>query len=550
MKGQMMHRPLLISSILDYAAEVHGHATVVSRRVEGDLHRSDYPTIRARVVQLSHALEALGVKPGDRVATLAWNGHRHLELYYAISNIGAICHTINPRLSAEQLGYITNHAGDRLLFSDLTFLPLLEKVKGIFPAEMRHVLMTDAAHMPENTLDALCYEDLLDGHPTERDWPEFDENTAAALCYTSGTTGDPKGVLYSHRSTVLHALQIGVTGFLTDMGRDARILPVVPLFHVNAWGLPYLAPMIGADLVFPGPALDGDSLWQLMEDEGVTSSWGVPTIWQGLQGAIDRNGRKPAALRQIVVGGSAAPRSLIERFENSGVSVNHAWGMTEMSPIGSHGALPWQIAGLPFDERMGLKSTQGRRAYGVEMKIVGDDGKRQPHDGKAKGELYVRGNNITSGYYENAAATAKVMDAEGWFGTGDVASIRADGYLQLHDRSKDLIKSGGEWISSIDLENIATAHPKVLQAAVIAVPHPKWDERPLLVVVPKAADDLPTLEEIHALMLKSVARWQLPDDILFVEQLPMTATGKISKLTLRETLTDYVHPELRKGTDG
>ncbi|MFV0299549.1 MAG: AMP-binding protein, partial [Paracoccus sp. (in: a-proteobacteria)] len=432
----------------------------------------------------------------------------------------------------------------------LTFLPMLEKLKGNFPAHMRHALMADAAHMPENTLDALCYEDLLAGHPTDRDWTDFDEETAAALCYTSGTTGDPKGVLYSHRSSVLHTLQVAASGFLTDMGRDTRILPVVPLFHVNAWGLPYLAPMVGADLVFPGPALDGDSLWTLMEDEGVTSAWGVPTIWQGLQASIARRGRKPEALRQIVVGGSAAARSLIEQFERDGISVNHAWGMTEMSPIGSHGALPWQIDNLPFEQRMALKSMQGRRAYGVEMKIVGDDGQRQPHDGKAKGELYVRGNNIAAGYYENAAATAKVIDAEGWFGTGDVASIRPDGYLQLHDRSKDLIKSGGEWISSIDLENIASAHPKVAQAAVIAVPHPKWDERPLLVVVAKSADDLPTLDEIHALMGEAMARWQWPDDLVFVEQLPLTATGKISKLTLRETLVDYVHPDLRKDDNG
>ncbi|MFV0300876.1 MAG: AMP-binding protein, partial [Paracoccus sp. (in: a-proteobacteria)] len=332
MKGLMMHRPLLISSVLDYAAEVHGHASVVSRRVEGDLHRTDYPTMRARAVQMSHALDSLGVRPGDRVATLAWNGYRHMELYYAISNIGAICHTINPRLSVEQLTYITNHADDMLLFSDLTFLPMLEKLKGNFPAHMRHALMTDAAHMPENTLDALCYEDLLAGQPTDRAWPEFDEETAAALCYTSGTTGDPKGVLYSHRSSVLHTLQVAASGFLTDMGRDTRILPVVPLFHVNAWGLPYLAPMVGADLVFPGPALDGDSLWTLMEEEGVTSAWGVPTIWQGLQASIERRGRKPESLRQIVVGGSAASRALIEQFERDGISVNHAWGMTEMSP--------------------------------------------------------------------------------------------------------------------------------------------------------------------------------------------------------------------------
>ncbi|AUH32311.1 long-chain-fatty-acid--CoA ligase [Paracoccus tegillarcae] len=550
MMGLMMHRPLLVSEILDYAAEVHPLASVVSRTVEGDLHRTDYPTLRKRAVQLSFALEKLGIRMGDRVATLAWNGFRHLELYYGISGIGAVCHTINPRLSAEQLIYIAGHAQDRLIFADLTFVPALEKLKDHLPSDLRYVIMTDRAHMPENSLDALCYEELLEGQDDDRQWPEFPEDTAASLCYTSGTTGEPKGALYTHRSNVLHSLQAGVSGFVVDMGEDARILPVVPLFHVNAWGLPYLAPMIGADLVFPGSALDGDSLYDLIESEGVTSAWGVPTIWQGLQDAIDKRGGKPPSLRQIVVGGSAAPRAMIERFEKMGIRVNHAWGMTEMSPIGSHGFLPWQIADAPFEERMARKAMQGRRAYGVDFKIVDDSGKRQPHDGKSKGELYVRGNNVVSGYFDNEAATEKAMDAEGWFGTGDVASIRPDGYLQLHDRAKDLIKSGGEWISSIDLENIAAAHTKVASAAVIAVSHPKWDERPLLVVVARDSDDLPTLEELRDLIGESMASWQLPDDLVFVEAMPLTATGKISKLTLRESLSDYVHPELRGEGNG
>ncbi|MGZ3216143.1 long-chain fatty acid--CoA ligase [Paracoccus sp. T5] len=538
----MMHRPLLQSGLLDYAAESFPAAEIVSRRVEGDLHRQGWAATRARAVQLSQALEALGVQPGDRVATLAWNGHRHLEVYHAVPAISAICHTINPRLSAEQMCFIAHHAGDRLIFTDLTFVPLLERLQDQLPP-MRYVVMTDRAHMPETALDALCYEEMLQGHPTDRAWPDFPETTASGLCYTSGTTGDPKGTLYSHRSNMLHALATAaVLG--PDLGPQPRILPVVPLFHVNAWGLPFTAPLIGASLVMPGPHLDGASLWDLCEAERVESAWGVPTIWQGLLAEIRTRGAKPAALRHIVVGGSAMPRSLIEGFEKLGIDVNHAWGMTETSPLGSQGSLTPEQRALPFDQRMSLKQGQGRRVFGVEMKIVDDAGLRQPHDGRAMGELFVRGNTVTAGYFENPEASARALDAEGWFGTGDIASISPEGMLTLRDRSKDLIKSGGEWISSIDVENLAVAHPKVAQCAVIALPHPKWDERPLLVVKP-AADEAPTLGEIHELLRPHLAGWQLPDDLVLVDEMPLTATGKISKLTLRQRFADHVLPDLR-----
>ncbi|WP_348524741.1 long-chain fatty acid--CoA ligase [Paracoccus marinaquae] len=540
----MMNRPLLQSGLLDYAADIYPAAEIVSRRVEGDTHRESYVEARARTVQLSFALEDLGIRIGDRVATLAWNGYRHFELYYAISGIGAVCHTINPRLSAEQMIYIVHHAADKILFTDATFVPLLEKLKDHLPS-LRYVVMTDRAHMPENSLDALCYEDLLAGQATARDWPDLPETTASGMCYTSGTTGDPKGALYTHRSNVLHAVSIALS-LSADLGNQPRILPVVPQFHVNAWGLPFYAPLAGASLIMPGPHLDGASLWDLCEEERVESAWGVPTIWQGLFAEIEKRGAKPSSMRHLVVGGSAMPRSLIEGFEKLGIEVNHAWGMTETSPLGSQGSLTRDQRELPFERQMALKTTQGRRVYGVDMKIVDEDGKRQPHDGEAMGELYVRGNVIASAYYNNEEASRKSFDAEGWFGTGDIASISPTGYLTLRDRAKDLIKSGGEWISSIDLENFAVAHPKIAICAVISVPHPKWDERPLLVVKPISADDLPTLDEVYELLAPHLARWQFPDDMVIVEEMPMTATGKISKLNLRKLLKDYVLPELAK----
>ena len=543
MQGMMMHRPLMITDILTYAAEAHPRAGIVSARTEGDIHRQTYPETLARVSQLAHALKGLGVAEGDRVATLAWNGYRHLELYYAISGTGAICHTINPRLSAEQMTYIVDHAGDKVLFTDTTFVPILEGLKDHLPAGLIYVIMTDRAHMPANSLNALCYEELLEGQPDTYDWPQFDENTASGLCYTSGTTGNPKGALYSHRSTVLHALKIALS-MGASLPEGAKVLPVVPLFHVNAWGLPYAAPMVGLSMVMPGPALDGPSLFKLMDGEGVFSAWGVPTVWMGLLAEIKAQGRIPDGFGELVVGGSAAPRVMIETFEKLGVNVGHAWGMTEMSPIGTHGNMPGWVRDLPFDKKIDMKAKQGRRVFGVELKIVGEDGTRQPHDGKAAGELFVRGNTVISGYFNNAEATQKAMDAEGWFGTGDIASIDPNGFLSIQDRSKDLIKSGGEWISSIDLENAAMSHPAIASCAAIAMPHPKWDERPVLIAV-AAGEERPTLDALHDHMAEHFAKWQLPDDIVWVETLPLTATGKVSKLTLRQQFADYKLPDLR-----
>lgn len=541
MLGQMMHRPLMITDILTYAAEAFPNGEIVSVRTEGDVHRQTYAQTAGRVAQLAHGLKAQGVQLGDRIATLAWNGYRHFELYYAISGIGAVCHTINPRLSAEQMVYIITHAADKMIFVDLTFVPILEGLQGQLPENLTYVIMTDRAHMPATSLPgALCYEEMLEGHSTEIDWPEMDENTACGLCYTSGTTGNPKGALYTHRSTVLHAFSASLTHPGT-FREGKRVLPVVPLFHVNAWGLPYSAPLAGVDIVFPGGALDGASVYKLMEEERVTSAWGVPTVWMGLLGEIKARGKKPADFEEMIVGGSAAAASLITAFEEMGVTVCHAWGMTEMSPVGSHGNMPAALQGKPISETLPIKQTQGRRVFGVDFKIVDETGARLPHDGVAAGELYVRGNAVVSGYFENPEASAAALDGEGWFGTGDIASVGADGFLVIQDRAKDLIKSGGEWISSIDLENCVMAHPDVANCAVIALPHPKWDERPFLVAV-AAGEARPSLEELHAHMAAHFAKWQLPDDVAWVEALPLTATGKVSKLTLRQQFEGHALP--------
>ncbi|MBN9672674.1 long-chain fatty acid--CoA ligase [Roseibium aggregatum] len=533
MKGMMMHRPLKIADLIAFGAETYPASEIVSVRTEGDVHRTTYRDTYRRIAQLAHGLKGLGVGEGDRIATLAWNGYRHFELYYAISGSGAVCHTINPRLSAEQMTYIVNHARDRLLFVDTTFVPIVEKLRGQWPEDLRIVVMTDRAHMPDAELeDVLCYEDILAGQPEDFDWPDFPEDQAAGLCYTSGTTGNPKGTLYSHRSTVLHALSSCVT-LPGSLREGNRILPVVPLFHVNAWGLPYSAPLSGASLIFPGGALDGKSLFDLMDREKVFSAWGVPTVWLGLMNEIRQRGRLPQGFGDLVVGGSAATRSLIEAFEERGVNVCHAWGMTEMSPLGTQCNLPQAMTDLPFNERVDRKQSQGRRVFGVEMKIVDDMGMPQPHDGKTPGHLYVRGNTVTTAYYEDPEASCNVFDAEGWFRTGDVAMIDRDGFLFITDRSKDLIKSGGEWISSLDLENIVMSHPGVANCAVIAVPDPKWDERPLLIVEARE-DAQPQKEELLGLLAERVAKWQLPDDVVFVDALPLTATGKVSKLTLRQ----------------
>jgi 3-(methylthio)propionyl---CoA ligase len=542
--GQMMNRPLMVSSLIEYAAEVHSGITITTSTVEGGVLRTGMPDVKKRIARLANRLLAMGVKPGDRVATLAWNTQRHFELYYAISGIGAVCHTLNPRLFPEQLTYIVNHAEDKVLFFDLTFVPLIEQLRGALKPIETYVLMTDRAHMPAtSTIPSLaCYEELLEGVADTISWPDVDENAACALCYTSGTTGEPKGALYSHRSTVLHTL-FAASCLPAPFGSDKPLCPVVPLFHVNAWGLPYICMLTGTPLVMPGSKLDGASLFDLFDREKIFSSFGVPTVWLGLLDEMRKRGRKPDNFSHLVVGGSAAPRAMIETFERDwGVNVIHAWGMTEMSPIGTYMRLSPAVEQRAFEERMSIKSRQGQRLYGVDFKIVDDDGRAQSHDGEAQGELFVRGPTIISGYYKNEAATRAAMDKDGWFGTGDVAKITPDGYLTLVDRTKDLVKSGGEWISSIDVENVAIGCPGVANAAVIAVPHPKWTERPVLVVV-KAPGADPEKADILAHVAKHLAKWQVPDDVLFVDALPLTATGKISKRDLRVKFADYRLPE-------
>ena len=534
MRGLMMDQPLLITSLIRYAAQYHGGTEIVTRTVEGPIHRYTYKDAYARIQQLAHALTALGVGNADRVATLAWNGHRHLELYYAISGIGAVCHTVNPRLFPTQVEYILNHAEDRIVFVDLTFVPLLESLAPKLKHAKTVVIMTDAAHMPKTTLpDVLCYEDLIAGKPTAFAWPTFDEWSASSLCYTSGTTGNPKGVLYSHRSTVLHSFSINTADALAISARDA-VMPVVPLFHVNAWGIPYGAVMAGAKLVFPGAGLDPVNLYDLIEREQVTMAAGVPTVWLKVCEHLAQTGRRFTSLRRILCGGSAMPEALIATLEDKyGVEICHAWGMTELSPVGTSGRLKAAQLKLPQTERLRYKTSQGRPLYGVDCKIINAEGKELPHDGKTLGELCVRGSWVTSGYYRDDAANTAAFDAEGWFRTGDVVSIDPDGYVRIVDRTKDLIKSGGEWISSIDLENAAVGHPEVLEAAAIAVPHPTWQERPLLVVVRKPESKL-TREALLDFLRDKVAKWALPDDVAFVTELPHTATGKLLKSALRD----------------
>jgi fatty-acyl-CoA synthase len=540
LKGQMMDRPLLVSSLIDYAAEVHATTPIVTATVEGPLHRQNFAETRARVARLANMLRRLGVCPGDRIATLAWNTHRHFELYFAISGIGAVCHTINPRLFPDQMTYIVNHARDTMLFLDTTFVPLVEKLKSVFTPIRTYVALTDRAHMPvgDPIPGLLCYEELVASGEPDIVWPELDERTASALCYTSGTTGEPKGALYSHRSSLLHSFYvIASTGgsFLPTR----PILPVVPLFHANAWGLPFIVTMTGAPFVMPGPRLDGASLFKLMDDTGVWGGWGVPTVWLGLLDEMKKQGRKPNGLSRILTGGSAIARATMETYERDyGIDIVHGWGMTEMSPVGTLTQMTPEERALSFDSQMDIKSRQGRRMFGVDMKIVGPDGVTLPNDGEAQGELFVRGGAVISGYYENPEATAASIDKDGWFGTGDVATITPDGWLVLVDRTKDLVKSGGEWISSIDVENVAIGCPGVANAAVIAVPHPKWNERPLLVVV-KAPGANPTRDGILAHVAGKLAKWQVPDDVVFVDSLPLTATGKISKKDLRAKFADY-----------
>lgn len=543
LRGMMMDTPLNVSAALDYGAEMHGGATIVSATIEGGMHRATYAETAKRTAQLAHGLKQLGVKRGDRIATLAWNGYRHFELYYAIGGLGAVCHTINPRLFPEQLIYIVNHAKDKVLFFDINLAPLVAKIRAHWPKDMIYVAMCDKAHLPKGDgLDGvLAYEDLLEGQPKTIRWPRIKETAAVSLCYTSGTTGEPKGALYSQRSVMLHAL-FTLTSGMGGLQSGRTVLPVVPLFHVNAWGLPYTAPITGMNLVMPGVRLDGPNLYDLLNQEKVYSTWGVPTVWTGLLAEIQKRGRKPEGLSEIIIGGSAAPRPMVEAFETMGVEIVHGWGMTEMSPVGTLGVLPPKDRAKPLRTRIDLKVRQGRRMFGVDMKIVDEAGRTLPKNGKASGELFVRGPGVISGYYENKAASEKAFDKKGWFGTGDVAKITKDGYLIIVDRTKDLVKSGGEWISSIDVENAALAHPGVAGCAVIGVPHPKWQERPLMIVV-KAPGANPTKDAIVGTLEKHIAKWQMPDDIVFVDQLPMTATGKVSKLTLRKQFAGHILPD-------
>ncbi len=540
MIGAMMQQPLLISALLRHAERHHGAQEIVSRRVEGDLHRYTYRDLGQRSRQLANALAAFGLESGDRVATLAWNGYRHMELYYAVAGSGRVLHTLNPRLHPDQVVWIADHAEDRVLFFDLTFLPLVEAIAHRVGTVKHFVAMTDRKHMPATTTipGLLCYEDLIEAQPAQIEWPVMDENAAATLCYTSGTTGNPKGVLYSHRSTLLHAWAAALPDAFGCSARDT-ILPVVPMFHVNAWGLPYVACMVGAKLVFPGPWLDGRSLHELFDDESVTLSAGVPTVWKGLLAHVEANGLGFRTMRRTVIGGSACPPAMMRAFqERYDVQVLHAWGMTETSPLGTVCTLkPSQLALAP-EQKLAVQAKQGRVVFGVDMKIVDDCGNELPQDGKASGELLVRGPWIVSEYFK-APGAAPLLD--GWFPTGDVATIDADGFMQITDRSKDLIKSGGEWIGSIELESVAAAHPAVAMAACIGARHPKWDERPLLVVVKAPGAEL-TREQLLRHYEGKVAKWWIPDDVVFVDSIPLGATGKVQKNVLRERFKDHELP--------
>ena len=541
MLGLMQDRSLLVSSLIEYADTVHGDTEVISRCSDG-MHRGTWRSTHKRARQLAKALLALGVKPGDRVASLAWNTHRHLELYYAVSGIGAVLHTVNPRLFPEQLTYIINHAEDTLLFYDAAFVPLVDKLKPELPTVKHFVMLADEAvtekARPTHPYVS-SYEALLAAQNDDYSWPDFDENTAAALCYTSGTTGNPKGVLYSHRSTVLHAMASCMKDVL-GLSSQECVLLIVPMFHASGWGVPYSAAMAGAKLVLPGASLDGHSVCDLLNSESCTLSLGVPTVWLGLLGHLDKHPEsKPKHLKRMLIGGSAAARTLISRLETElSVDVIHLWGMTEMSPVGTTSQRPRHWESMTREQQLDLKVKQGRIMWGVELKIVDDSGRTLPNDGQAFGVVKVRGPWITKRYFRSEGGD--ILDEGGWFATGDVATIDPFGYMQITDRAKDVIKSGGEWISSIDLENAALVHPAVQEAAVIGVAHPTWQERPLLLVICKPGQST-TRDELLQVLASKVAKWWLPDDILFVSELPHTATGKLNKLKLREL---YQHHKL------
>jgi len=533
MRGLMMDTPLLITGIMRYADRNVPDTEVVSVTLENPRHRCTLSDVFRRARQLANALQKAGIRPGDRVATMAWNDYRHLEIYYAVSCMGAVLHTLNPRLFPEQLEFVINHAEDKVLFIDPTLLAALAPLQGKVPTLEKTIVMSSAASMPPAVAGKLPdYESFIAGQPEQFDWPELDENTASSLCYTSGTTGNPKGVLYSHRSTVLHAYAGCMADAVGLSGRDVT-LAVVPMFHANAWGLPYNAAMVGSKLVFPGPKMgDPAVLTQLMNEEGVTLAAGVPTVWTMLLNHLRLTGTKLTTLKRTLIGGSAVPLQMIRDFQlEHGVDVLQGWGMTEMSPLGTVGSLRPSADALPLEEQFKLRARQGRGIFGVEMKVVDDDGRELPWDGKSSGELKVRGPWVCKGYFRLDESSAH--DADGWFATGDVALIHPDGYLQITDRAKDVIKSGGEWISSVDLENCACGHPDVLMAAAIGVRHPKWEERPILLVVPRPGCT-PQRESVLAHIANHFAKWQLPDEVLVVESLPLTGTGKINKRELRD----------------
>ena len=535
MRGLMQDWPLRVHRFLDHAALYHREARVVSRTVEGQIHRTDYSEIRSRALKLTAALKRRGVKPGERVATLAWNTHRHIEAWYGIAGLGAVYHTLNPRLFPDQIAWITNHGGARMLMFDICFAPILEAIAPKLKHVEIFVAMTDKDHLPKLKLPGklIAYENLIAG--PEGRWAEVNENDACGLCYTSGTTGDPKGVLYSHRSNVLHSLLTGQSPGLGLAASDV-MLPIVPLFHANGWGIPFTAPMTGASLVMPGPKLDGASLYELLENEKVTCSAGVPTVWLGLLQYLEANNLTLHHLKRMVIGGSACPRALIEAFAARGVTVNHAWGMTEMSPSGTMSAIKPPLEEWPREAQLDALCKQGYPLFGVEMKITDDKGRARPRDGKSMGRLKVKGPAIARAYFRGAGKNA--FDRDGWFDTGDVASIDSHGFMNITDRSKDVIKSGGEWISSIEIENLAVGYPGVAEAAVIGVPHPKWSERPLLVVVARPGAK-PAPEELIAHLRDRIAKWWLPDAVVMVDEIPHTATGKILKTELRRRFADF-----------
>jgi fatty-acyl-CoA synthase len=539
MFGLMQDRPLMISSLIEHAAAFHPRTEIVTRTIEGPTHRTNYAEIRRRSKQVANALKEIGVEHGDRVGTLASNTYRHLELYFGVSGSGAVLHTVNPRLFPEQITYIVNHAEDKVLFFDITFAPLVAKLAPSLNSVTTYVAMTDRAHMPDIDLpNLLCYEELIGSQSDQLEWPEFDERTASSLCYTSGTTGNPKGVLYSHRSTILHTL-MAASGDAFAIGAGACLLLIVPMFHANAWGMPYVVAATGAKLVLPGQSVDGETI----REEGVTFSQAVPTVWLMLFQYLDRHPEidfRSSGLKRVGIGGSAPPRSMLERFESTyGIETSQGWGMTETSPIGVISTLLPKHRGLPLDQILDQKRKQGRGVWGVEIKLLDDNGSEVPRDGKTSGHIVIRGPWIASGYFKGEGG--KLLREDGFFPTGDIGTIDEDGYLQLVDRAKDVIKSGGEWISSIDLENAAMAHPAVAEAAVIGIAHPTWQERPLLLIVKRGGADV-TREALLEFLAGKVVKWWLPDDVVFVDELPRTATGKLSKLTLRQQFAGYKLP--------